>query len=65
LVKIWDQPDEGIWEVRGPPQHFTHSKVMVWVAFDRMVKQYRPHASAVATSTRHDPRGYLRQGVRS
>jgi len=38
LTKIWDQPDEGIWEVRGPPQHFTHSKVMVWVAFDRMVK---------------------------
>ena len=38
LAKIWDQPDEGIWEVRGPPQHFTHSKVMVWVAFDRMVK---------------------------
>ena len=38
LAKIWDQPDEGIWEVRGPRQHFTHSKVMVWVAFDRMVK---------------------------
>jgi len=38
LAKTWDRPDEGIWEVRGPPQHFTHSKVMVWVAFDRMVK---------------------------
>jgi GH15 family glucan-1,4-alpha-glucosidase len=38
LAKIWDQPDEGIWEVRGPPQHFTHSKVMAWVAFDRAVK---------------------------
>jgi GH15 family glucan-1,4-alpha-glucosidase len=38
LAKIWDQPDEGIWEVRGPPQHFTHSKVMAWVAFDRLVK---------------------------
>jgi len=38
LAKIWDQPDEGIWEVRGPPQHFTHSKVMTWVAFDRAVK---------------------------
>jgi GH15 family glucan-1,4-alpha-glucosidase len=34
----WDQPDEGIWEVRGPRQHFTHSKVMAWVAFDRAVK---------------------------
>jgi GH15 family glucan-1,4-alpha-glucosidase len=38
LSKIWDQPDEGIWEVRGPPQHFTHSKVMAWVAFDRAIK---------------------------
>ncbi|HMD66499.1 MAG TPA: glycoside hydrolase family 15 protein [Stellaceae bacterium] len=38
LANIWDQPDEGIWEVRGPPQHFTHSKVMAWVAFDRAVK---------------------------
>jgi GH15 family glucan-1,4-alpha-glucosidase len=31
-------PDEGLWEVRGPPQHFTHSKVMAWVAFDRAIK---------------------------
>jgi GH15 family glucan-1,4-alpha-glucosidase len=38
LADIWDQPDEGIWEVRGPPQHFTHSKVMAWVAFDRAIK---------------------------
>jgi GH15 family glucan-1,4-alpha-glucosidase len=34
----WRQPDEGIWEVRGPRRHFTHSKVMAWVAFDRAVK---------------------------
>jgi GH15 family glucan-1,4-alpha-glucosidase len=34
----WREPDEGIWEVRGPRQHFTHSKVMAWVAFDRAVK---------------------------
>jgi GH15 family glucan-1,4-alpha-glucosidase len=34
----WRQPDEGIWEVRGPARHFTHSKVMAWVAFDRAVK---------------------------
>ena len=32
------EPDEGIWEVRGGPQHFTHSKVMAWVAFDRAVR---------------------------
>jgi GH15 family glucan-1,4-alpha-glucosidase len=38
LEKIWRSPDEGLWEVRGPPRHFTHSKVMCWVAFDRAVK---------------------------
>ncbi|MBV9814933.1 MAG: glycoside hydrolase family 15 protein, partial [Alphaproteobacteria bacterium] len=38
LARIWHHPDEGIWEVRGPSRHFTHSKVMAWVAFDRAVK---------------------------
>jgi GH15 family glucan-1,4-alpha-glucosidase len=38
LEKKWREPDEGIWEVRGGPQHFTHSKVMAWVAVDRAVK---------------------------
>ena len=37
----WREPDEGIWEVRGPRRHFTHSKVMCWVAFDRAVKAIR------------------------
>jgi len=35
LAEVWEQPDEGIWEVRGGRQHFTYSKVMAWVAFDR------------------------------
>jgi GH15 family glucan-1,4-alpha-glucosidase len=38
LETAWREPDEGIWEVRGPRRHFTHSKVMAWVAFDRAVK---------------------------
>jgi GH15 family glucan-1,4-alpha-glucosidase len=38
LEGVWDQPDEGIWEVRGPRRHFTHSKVLAWVAFDRAVQ---------------------------
>lgn len=38
LEKIWQVPDQGIWEVRGKPQHFTHSKVMAWVAIDRAIK---------------------------
>jgi GH15 family glucan-1,4-alpha-glucosidase len=37
LERRWGEPDEGIWEVRGPRRHFTHSKVMCWVAFDRAV----------------------------
>jgi GH15 family glucan-1,4-alpha-glucosidase len=38
LEGAWDTPDEGIWEVRGPRRHFTHSKVLAWVAFDRAVQ---------------------------
>jgi GH15 family glucan-1,4-alpha-glucosidase len=38
LEKTWREPDEGIWEVRGPRCHFTYSKVMSWVAFDRAIK---------------------------
>ena len=38
LEAIWVQPDHGIWEVRSEPRHFTYSKVMAWVAFDRAIK---------------------------
>jgi GH15 family glucan-1,4-alpha-glucosidase len=38
LEAIWQQPDRGIWEMRGEPRQFTYSKVMAWVAFDRAVK---------------------------
>lgn len=38
LESAWREPDEGIWEVRGPRRHFTHSKMMAWVAMDRAVK---------------------------
>lgn len=38
LESNWQEPDEGIWEIRGPRRHFTHSKVMAWVAMDRAVK---------------------------
>jgi len=48
LEETWKQPDEGIWEVRGPRRHFTHSKVMAWVAFDRGVQ-------AVERFGRHGP----------
>ena len=38
LESAWQRPDDGIWEVRGGRRHFTHSKVMAWVAFDRLVR---------------------------
>jgi GH15 family glucan-1,4-alpha-glucosidase len=38
VESAWQRPDEGIWEVRGPRRHFTHSKIMAWVALDRAVK---------------------------
>jgi len=43
LCKVWQEPDEGIWETRGGAKHFTHSKVMAWVALDRAIKQYERH----------------------
>jgi GH15 family glucan-1,4-alpha-glucosidase len=41
LEAVWEQPDHGIWEVRGGRKHFVHSKVMAWVAFDRAIRSAR------------------------
>ncbi len=43
LATHWDEPDNGLWEVRGPRRHFTHSRVMVWAAFDRAVRAVEQH----------------------
>jgi GH15 family glucan-1,4-alpha-glucosidase len=43
LVDHWSDPDDGIWEIRGPRRPFTHSKVMAWVAFDRAVRGVEVH----------------------
>ncbi len=40
LCKVWQEPDQGIWETRDGAKHFTHSKVMAWVALDRAIKHY-------------------------
>ncbi len=45
LEQAWREPDEGIWEVRGPRRQFTHSKVMAWVAFDRAIKAVERHGA--------------------
>jgi len=43
LETAWREPDEGIWEIRGPRRHFTHSKVMAWTAMDRAIKAVEQH----------------------
>jgi GH15 family glucan-1,4-alpha-glucosidase len=43
LAETWQRPDHGIWEIRGPQRHFTHSRVMAWAAFDRMVRTVETH----------------------
>jgi GH15 family glucan-1,4-alpha-glucosidase len=43
LEAHWKDPDDGLWEVRGPRRHFVHSKVMAWVAVDRMVRSIEEH----------------------
>ena len=66
LEKVWREPDEGIWEVRSGREHFTYSKVMAWVAFDRAIKSAEDVRAATARSTRwraaarRDPRRRLR-----
>jgi GH15 family glucan-1,4-alpha-glucosidase len=45
LARVWQQPDEGIWEVRGGRRHFTFSKVMAWVAIDRAVRMIEEFAT--------------------
>ncbi|HVW75771.1 MAG TPA: glycoside hydrolase family 15 protein [Rhizomicrobium sp.] len=60
LEKNWCLPDEGIWEIRGVPRHFVHSKVMTWVAFDRVSRapgatpQQRSHWKAMARKIHKD-----------
>ena len=54
LESGWKDPDEGIWEVRGPRRHFTHSKVMAWVAVDRAIKDMeRYHLSDDSNAIDH------------
>ena len=63
------EPDEGIWEVRGGRQHFTHSKVMAWVAFDRAVKSVEDFGldgpvERWRAAARRDPRRRLQRRLR-
>lgn len=46
VARVWQAPDNGIWETRGPKQHFVYSKVMAWVCFDRAIRAVEMHGLA-------------------
>ena len=61
----WREPDDGIWEVRGPRRHFTHSKVMAWVAIDRAIKTAEEYGmDGPIERVEEDPPGDPRPGLR-
>ena len=66
---IWRVPDDGIWEARGPQRHYTYSKVMAWVVFDRAVRlaerfELDAPLERWKADPRRDPRGGVRAGLR-
>ncbi|MFJ2778202.1 glycoside hydrolase family 15 protein [Kitasatospora sp. NPDC087315] len=65
LEQQWREPDEGIWEVRGPRRHFTHSRVMVWVFFDRLITMLdrRPSTTRKTLSRLRELRETIHQDV--
>jgi GH15 family glucan-1,4-alpha-glucosidase len=63
LADIWRKPDRGIWEMRGDPQQFTYSKVMAWVAFDRVVKTLQKSVDATVIAQWCDIRDEIHREV--
>ncbi|WP_299930115.1 glycoside hydrolase family 15 protein [uncultured Nocardioides sp.] len=63
LAEHWDEPDNGLWEIRGPQRHFTHSRVMVWVAFDRAVKAVERHGLDGPVDRWRDLRDRVREEI--
>ncbi|MGE5570999.1 MAG: glycoside hydrolase family 15 protein [Rhodospirillales bacterium] len=63
VEEVWTQPDEGIWEMRSPQQHHTHSKVMCWVALDRAVKSVERHGVPGDVRKWRELRDRIRQDV--
>jgi GH15 family glucan-1,4-alpha-glucosidase len=63
VARIWAEPDEGIWEIRGPRRHFTHSKVMAWVAMDRAIKAVEKYELPAALEHWRDIRRRIHEDV--
>jgi GH15 family glucan-1,4-alpha-glucosidase len=63
LGRTWQQPDNGLWEIRGPRRHFTHSRVMVWAAFDRAIEAVEDHGLRGPVDHWRDLRSRIRDEV--
>jgi GH15 family glucan-1,4-alpha-glucosidase len=63
LETCWREPDAGIWEVRGEPRHFTYSKVMAWVAFDRAIEGVEKYGQAGPVERWHQLRDEIHAEV--
>jgi GH15 family glucan-1,4-alpha-glucosidase len=63
LARHWDEPDNGLWEIRGPLRRFTHSRVMVWVAFDRAIAAVERHGLDGPVEKWRDLRDKVREEV--
>ena len=63
LAERWDEPDNGLWEIRGPLRHFTHSRVMVWAAFDRAIGGVEKHGLPGPVDKWRDLRERVREEV--
>jgi GH15 family glucan-1,4-alpha-glucosidase len=63
LAETWQERDNGLWEIRGPLQHFTHSRVMVWAAFDRAVRAVERHGVTGDVERWRDMRDQVRDEV--
>ena len=63
LAKHWQEPDNGLWEIRGPLQHFTHSRVMVWAAFDRAIQAVEVHGYEGPVEMWRDIREQVREEI--
>jgi GH15 family glucan-1,4-alpha-glucosidase len=63
LAERWDEPDNGLWEIRGPLRHFTHSRVMVWAAFDRAIGGVEKHGLPGPVEKWRDLRERVREEV--
>jgi len=63
LATHWKEPDNGLWEIRGEPQQFTHSRVMMWVAFDRAVRAIEEYGLDGAVEEWREIRDEIREAV--